>query len=133
MARKMNDKLFWAIKTMLAGNAPQAEIAAYFQVGVSTVARVKNAENYDEYIAMIHAMYAKKKATQAKPEEAPEKAPDPSPAHQVIEHRQSVTVQATHFMESELRKQTETLELISRKLTATLEAVEALLTIWKNS
>ena len=130
----MDDKLFWAIKTMLAGKATYPEIAKYFDIGTSTVARVKNAENYDEYLAMIHAMYAKKKKSQAEPEKAPETAKAPeAPAHQVIEHRQNVTVQATHYMESELRKQTETLELISRKLTATLEAVTAMLEIWKNS
>ena len=126
MTRKMNDKLFWAIKTMLAGGATISETAEFFELGHATVSRVKASENMTEYHNILAATCAKQKA-QAKPVE-----PVNAPATQVVEHRQSVTVQATHYMESELRKQTEALELISRKLTATLDAVNALLGCWKN-
>ena len=34
-----------------------------------------------------------------------------------MEHRQSVTIQATHYMMQEMKKTNELLELISRKLT----------------
>ena len=36
---------------------------------------------------------------------------------QVVEHRQTVTIQATHYMMQEMKKTNELLELISRKLT----------------
>ena len=46
-------------------------------------------------------------------------APQPAqlPQPQVVEHRQSVTIQATHYMMQEMKKTNELLELISRKLT----------------
>ena len=42
----------------------------------------------------------------------------PQPAQpQVVEHRQTVTIQATHYMMQEMKRTNELLELISRKLT----------------
>ena len=46
---------------------------------------------------------------------APQPAQPTQP--QVVEHRQSVTIQATHYMMQEMKKTNELLELISRKLT----------------
>lgn len=42
--------------------------------------------------------------------------PGRPPSVQVVEHRQSIVVQANHYMMEELKKQTETLKLISNKL-----------------
>ena len=42
--------------------------------------------------------------------------PDPPAQPQVVEHRQTVTIQATHYMMQEMKKTNELLELISRKL-----------------
>ncbi len=46
---------------------------------------------------------------------APQPAQPTQP--QVVEHRQTVTIQATHYMMQEMKKTNELLELISRKLT----------------
>lgn len=42
---------------------------------------------------------------------------------QVIEHRQTVTVQATHYMMQEMKKTNELLDLISRKLTFIVDSL----------
>lgn len=130
---KMTDRLFWAVKTMINGGATINETAEFFKLGLSTVGRVKASENMREYHNILAAMYAKKKTKpQDKPEAPATTKPDVNPpAPQVVEQR--VTVQATRYMESEMHKMTEALELISRKLTATLEAVEALLECWKSN
>lgn len=130
----MTLNLFIAIKTLREGGAQIKEIANFLKVSPTTINRVLKAETLEEYFNQCaverKASYAKKKEKETAPEKKPEPAPEPA---QVIEKRTTVTVQASHFMECELRKQTEVLELISRKLTATMEAVNELLGVWKNS
>ena len=124
MSKKMDEKMFWAIKTLLAGGATSASIADYYHIGLSTVGRVKASENLTEYHNILAAMYATKKG---EPKEEPVKKTEP----QVVEHRQTVTVQATHYTEAEIRKHTEQLELISRKMSAMLDIMNSLLGCWK--
>lgn len=115
MNMKMTEKLFRAVKIMTQGGATADEISEYFNISTATVGRVRASETFDEYkqIMSVRAIKAKEKT---KPQE-PEKAPEP----QIIEHRQTVTIQATHYMMEELKKQNETLELISRKLTELID------------
>ena len=49
----------------------------------------------------------------------------------VVEHHQTVTVQATHYMETELRTQTELLKTISNKLAYILETLDLIKEAWK--
>lgn len=49
--------------------------------------------------------------------------PQPPQPTQVIEHRQTVTVQATHYMMQEMKKTNELLDLISRKLTFIVDSL----------
>ena len=42
--------------------------------------------------------------------------PAPAQQPQVVEHRQTVTIQATHYMMQEMKRTNELLELISRKM-----------------
>ena len=42
--------------------------------------------------------------------------PTPAQQPQVVEHRQTVTIQATHYMMQEMKRTNELLELISRKM-----------------
>lgn len=127
--------LFTAIKTLREAGSTVKEIATYLKISEATVGRAIKAESLDEYFNQCaserRAMYAKQRAKKEL-EKATEPVQVAEPA-QVVEKRTTVTVQASHYMESELRKQTEVLELISRKLTATMEAVEALLEVWKSA
>ena len=70
----------------------------------------RNKEN--KRIAAIKAKEAEKQATM------PQTPPAPV---QVVEHRQTVTVQATWQMTQEMRKTNELLTLISNKLAAIVE------------
>lgn len=121
MVRKMDEKLFKAIKIMTAGGATIPEISEYFDVSPATCSRVRAAESFQEYKNMMAAMACKRKPQEKaeKPQEQPEEKPQEpqEPPVQVVEHRQNVTLHATHYMECELKKQTEILELISRKLS----------------
>lgn len=137
MKTKMTERIFRAVKIMTAGGGTVAEIANYFNISVTTVSRVRAAETFEEYRNMLAAMHAseKKPAPPKMPEPVDAAAAEslpvnakvpaaenlPAPAkgtpNQVVEYRQTVTVQATHYMMQEMRKTNELLDLISRKLT----------------
>ena len=127
MTKKIDAKFFRVVKLMLKDGATLKECADYFKIGEATVSRIKAAETHEEYLQMMAAMYAKSKAKKelTAVEPIPEK-----PVVQTVEHKQSITIQATHFMEQNQRKQIEALELISRKLTALLEAMQELSAKW---
>ena len=118
---KLTERQFNAIKTLLKGGATQKEAAEYMQVSPNTAYWIDKAETFEEYLQIkaekqlsnkkrVAAIKAKEKA-QEKAQEAPQTA-----ASQVIEHRQTVTVQATWAMMQEMQKTNKLLELISNKL-----------------
>jgi len=126
MAKKMDKNLFWAIKTMLKGGATIQETAEYFQISKASVSRAKASETLEEYRSIIAAMNARNRTKKAPETDktATETAPAPAAEEkpvQVVEHRQTVQIQATHFMMQEQRKTNELLELISRKLAFIVE------------
>ena len=129
MATKMTDKLFRAVKIMIAGGATSTEISEYFNISLSSISRVRQAETFQEYRVMQAATYGKRKP--AKTQDAPKQSeqlnpaaqqnppmqqPAPAQQPQVVEHRQTVTIQATHYMMQEMKRTNELLELISRKM-----------------
>ena len=125
MKTKLNEKTFRAVKLMTAGGATMAEIEEYFEISGSTVSRIRASESYEDYCALRSAEYDQRKqqkaekARKAAEQETPAAAPQTfaAPQPQVVEHRQTVTIQATHYMMQEMKKTNELLELISRKLT----------------
>lgn len=126
MTKKMNQNLFTAIKVLLEAGSTHQEISEHLHVSRITVYRVSISDNMDEYYQNLKAnkaMHAKKKAAEEKADEE---------AVKVVEHRQSVTMQMTHYAESELKKQTEVMELISRKLTEQIDLLSGLLDCWKS-
>ena len=62
MSKKMDSKLFRAIKIMTAGGGSINEIAEYFDISKPTVQYVRRAENMDEYHAILAAKYAKRRS-----------------------------------------------------------------------
>ena len=134
---KMTETKYNAIKLILEGGASYAEAAKYMQVSEATVGRVKSSESFEEYNAMMAAqtlawkkqraaIKAKEKAAaeQAakaaeKPQETPAAVPQVAPqimpaVPQEVKH--TVQVQATRFMEEQMKKQTELLTIICNKL-----------------
>lgn len=125
---KVTLNVFIAVKTLLENGATLKECAKYMKISLTTVKNIKASENYDEYRAILAAMADKqreryKKEHQKKePAPAPGKAPEPKtpektePQVQVVEHKQTVTVQATWQMMQEMQKTNKLLEGISNKL-----------------
>lgn len=129
---KLTEGQFKAIKTLLRGGASQKEAAEYMQVSPNTAFWVAKAETFEEYQHIkaekqlskkkqVAAMKAKQEAAQKVAAEvgampAVMLAQQTPAAPQVIEHRQTVTVQATWAMTQEMQKTNKLLELISNKL-----------------
>ena len=134
-ANPVTAELFACIKILIEGGATYKEVAKYTGVSVTTVGRVNAAQNFTEYQNMLAAMrleYKKKyqedynrsrreetkKKNQPAPE--PEEKQEEAPV-QVVEHRQTVTVVANHYMMEELKAQTEYLKLIKNVITVIAE------------
>lgn len=124
----VDKRMFDCIKMLLENGASYEECATFMKVGLSTVGRIKAAETFEEYRQQMNVAALKyRQNKKAKLEEkasseavvVEEKPKEPQP--QVVEHRQSVTIQATHYMEMELKKHTELLTLISNKLAYIVE------------
>ena len=118
---KLTEKQFSAIKMLLKGGATQKEAAEYMQVSHNTAYWVDKAESFEEYLQMQAERVLKRKQVAAikakgEPQEKPQEIKEQTPATQVIEHRQTVTVQATWAMTQEMQKTNKLLELISNKL-----------------
>lgn len=117
---KVDERLWWAVKTLLKGGSTNKDAAEYFMLSVNTVSRIGCAETYEEYkqiIAAAHAAYKPKKLRLPEnPEEKSKPVEQPTTQPQVVEHRQIVQVQASHYMLTEQQKTNELLQLISNKL-----------------
>lgn len=129
---KVTKGIFEAVKMLTKGGASIDECAEYMGISPATVSRIRTAENYEEFqqARRLAAIAAQKREQEKKErEKQPEKPveqPAPvaqpvQPAPQVIEHRQTVTVQATHYMMEELKQQNELLKSISNKLAFIVE------------
>lgn len=109
---KLAESKFNAIKKLLDAGATYKECAECVGVTESVVYRVRCCESYKEYTEM-NAAHALKQREDRKAKNA--KTTEP-PAETVKEVRQTVTIQATHYMMEELRKTNELLTAISAKL-----------------
>ena len=118
---KITDSVFWAAKTLFKGGASNKEVCDYLKLSSYTVNFIKKAETPEEYRNMVFA------AHNPKPKKAESEIQTPA---QIIEHRQSVTIQATHYMETELRAHTEILKCISAKLANMMENMEKIQEAW---
>lgn len=120
--KKVTQSKFNAVKTLLKGGATVREVMEYLELSDNTVYMIKQAETLVEYENMIaeKALRDKQraaiKAKERKQAAQPQAQPQDKPVEIVKEVRQTVTVQATHFMMEEMRKTNELLTCISAKL-----------------
>ena len=127
---RITENLFLAIKTLIDAGATYAEVRKYYGISTHTCTNIKNAENFEEYKNIIAAIAAKnaelKKKAEKKPVTPPpvEEPVTPEPVAHVVEHKQTVTIQATHYMMEEMRKTNELLALISNKLAYIVEQLQ---------
>lgn len=131
---KVTEKKFKAIKILLESGETQGNIAESMGVSACTVGFIKKAESFEDYKHLVYVTspaYRRKKKAElkakeeqarkeaeesAKQEESPKEEQKAEPQVQVVEHRQTVTIQATHYMMEEMKKTNELLTLISNKL-----------------
>ena len=133
-SRAITAETFACVKMLIAGGATRQEISKYLKIGVTTVNRIASADNYEEYKNILAAMNAQYHETyrakrlhldtepvqqEEKPEPVKEEKQEPAP--QVVEHRQSVTVQTTYYVNQKLDKIEEVLKLISAKLACIID------------
>ena len=137
---KITERKFQCIKILLESGSTYKEVSEYMECSQATVGRIKFAASYQEYLdtmaAEQRASKAKRRAALAAAEKAAkaletaknvnsvpaetakeENKPEP----QVVEHRQTVQIQATHYMMQEMQKTNELLKLISNKLAFIVE------------
>jgi len=130
---KVTEKKFKAIKILLESGETYENIAESMGVSKRVVGVVRSSETFEEYrhkIYLSSPTYRKKRdaalkaeqerkereAAEKVNEEQPPAPEEKKPEPQVVEHRQVVTVQATHYMMEEMKKTNELLTLISNKL-----------------
>jgi hypothetical protein len=112
---KLTAGQFKAIKTLLRGGATQKEAAEYMQVSTNTAFWVNKAETFEEYQQIIAESHLAQKRVAAMKAKETAKAEE-KPQEIVKEVRQSVTIQATHYMMQKLDETNALLKLISEKL-----------------
>lgn len=93
---KVTEKVFNSVKKLTASGATIPECSEVFGLAHATISRIRAASDYETFF------------TPKNPVPAPQKPPEVKPV--------SITVQATHYVESELRKTNELLTGISAKL-----------------
>lgn len=109
----IDEKKFNCVKIMLKAKTPYKEIGEYLGVSPATIGRITGAESFQEYKQMLQAQKTQKKKTeqmemQLKPE-------------QPAEHKQTIIVQASHYMMEEQKKTNELLTLLNAKLAFIVE------------
>ncbi|MCR5566018.1 MAG: hypothetical protein K6F61_04140 [Clostridiales bacterium] len=133
----ITESLFLAIKSLLNAGATYPEVKKYYGISDNTCRNIRHAETFAEYKQIIAAIAAKNselkkarkiaKAKKAAEEvkavpasELPVPEPDVKPV-QVVEHKQSITIQATHYMMQEMQETNKLLKDISNKLAFIVE------------
>lgn len=132
---KINVTLFNAVKICLESGNSVAQTAKFMKLSCDVVAMIRDAENLDEYRALMtikcnkakqaraakRAAQAVKQVVKQAAEEKPQGVDPGNAVPQAQEVRQVVTVQATRFMEEQMKRQTELLTVISQKLAAIID------------
>ena len=128
---KVTESKFKAIKILLKSGATYAEISESMQVSYCVIGYIKNSDTFEDYRHKSYVTsggYRKKlkkqqeeqeKAAQQNQKKAGESSANEQTEEkqpQIVEHRQTITVQAFHFMLEEQKKTNELLTLISNKL-----------------
>ena len=115
---RITENIYNAVKLILKGGAKTAEAAQVMGISTNSVLRIKDSDSYEKYVnlAYMNGSARYRNQEQAKPE-----PPKPEAPAQVVEHKQTVTVQATWQMTQEMRKTNELLASISSKLAFIVE------------
>lgn len=115
--KAITEKMYKAVKILLNGGASVKEAADYMNLSTSSVYSIRNTENYEEFLHISMAIQAERSAKAAAAINAKQKTEQKTESEpQVVEHRQTVQITATHYMMEEMKKTNEYLKTISAKL-----------------
>ena len=131
-SKKVTKGIFDAVKLLLGNGATYSEISKYMKISTYLVTIINRSETYEEYLDNCYEISCKKnearKAARIAAKKAAEKAaekakalekkeePEQEESTHVVEHKQTVVVQATWAMTQEMQKTNKLLECISNKL-----------------
>jgi len=111
---KVTPQIFDTVKTLLNSGVPVSQICDMLKLSNGAIYTIKACDDLQEYKDYYKA--SNDRSVRKKQKTSEQKGSKPEPAQQVVEHRQTVTIQATHYMMEEMRKTNELLETISNKL-----------------
>lgn len=100
MKQKVDKTVFDAVKAMTTGGATISDCGKFTGLAHATISRIRAVESFAQYLQT--PVRKNKKAVAEQPE--------------AVEHRQTVIVQASHYMLKEQQKTNELLTAISNKL-----------------
>ena len=127
MKKVVDAKMYSCVKALLKSGAPYGEIKEYFGISDSTIGRISSADTFQEYkqgMAEAALRWSKNRVEKENKKEAKQiemQLKPEQPAAQVVEHKQTVVVQATHYMMEEMKKTNELLTLLNAKLALIVE------------
>ena len=115
---KVTKGIFDAAKLLIENGANNTEVAKYLKVSTDVVSFIRRSETYEEYQTIMYeySLKQRQRAAAIKAKEELKEEPKPEITPQIVEHRQTVTVQATWQMTQEMQKTNELLKQISNKL-----------------
>ena len=115
---KVTKGIYDAAKLLIENGANNTEVAKYLKVSTDVVSFIRRSETYEEYQTIMYeySLKMRQRAAAIKAKEEPKEEPKPETPPQIVEHRQTVTVQATWQMTQEMQKTNELLKQISNKL-----------------
>lgn len=119
---KITKGIFDAAKILFENGANNTEVAKYLKVSADVASMIRKSETYEEYQTLMYeySQKLKNRAAAIKAKE-PAKEEPKTPEEVIKEIRSTVTIQATHYMEEQLRKTNELLAGISAKLAAIID------------
>lgn len=120
---KVTPRVYDAVKLLLESGSSQAEVARYMKLSQDVVGFIARSENLEEYKALMYERYksAQQKRAAAINAKKASAEKDDVPEQKVVEYKQSVTIQATHYMETKLDQVIEQMKLINAKLGAIID------------
>lgn len=114
---KVTAEKFNMVKTLNKGGASAAKISEYVDLSRNTIYNINKSETYEDYQKFV----VERKNRRVK-ESSPESSEETSgESTKVVEHRQTITIQATYYMMQELQKTNKLLTEISAKLAFIVE------------
>lgn len=116
---RLTEEKFDMVKTLLKGGAKAAKVSEYVGLSTHTIYIIGKSDSFQDYQKKV-ADRIEKKAQRASGTDTETEIPAEGEP-KVIEHRQTITVQATHYMMVELQKTNELLAGISAKLAFLVE------------